>query len=128
MSVLTTAGKNQLLDKVDGDTGALTWYIAPFNGDPSGAGTEQSSNTTQGRVQLTSSNMAAAASGSVASSADLTWTNNSGSDITIDYFGFYDAASNGNLVAYDAITSMTRADGESVTVEAGDLTFSLTDS
>ena len=33
MSVLTTAGKNQLLDAIDGTSTTLTWYLDPFNGD-----------------------------------------------------------------------------------------------
>jgi hypothetical protein len=126
MSVLTTAGKNQLLDKVDGDTGALTWYLAPFNGDPSGAGSEVSATTSEGRTQLTSSNMAAAASGSVASSADITWT--ATGSITVDYIAIYDAASSGNLVGYDAITSKSLANTETITIPTGSLTISLTDS
>lgn len=126
MSVLTTAGKNQLLDKVDGDTGAITWYLDPFNGDPTGAGTSVAATTSEGRQQLTSSNLAAAASGSVASSADITWT--ATGSITIDHVAIYDAASGGNLVGYDAITSKSLANTETLTIPTGSLTFSLTDS
>lgn len=126
MSVLTTAGKNQLLDKVDGATAAITWYLDPFNGDPTGAGSSVAATTSEGRQQLTSSNMAAAASGAVASSAAITWTATGA--ITIDYIAIYDAASGGNLVAYDAITSKTLADTETITIPTGSLTFTLTDS
>lgn len=126
MGVLTTAGKNQLLDAIDGTTTNLTWYLAPFNGDPSGAGSEVSGTTSEGRTQLTSSNMAAAASGSVASSAAITWT--ATGSITVDYVAVYDAASAGNLVGYDAITSKSLANTETVTIPSGSLTFSLTDS
>lgn len=126
MSVLTAAGKNQLLDKIDGATSAITWYLDPFNGDPSGAGSSVAGSTSEGRVQLTSSNMAAAASGSVSSSADITWT--ATGSITIDYVAIYDAASAGNLVGYDAITSKSLANTETLTIPSGSLTFSLTDS
>lgn len=125
MGVLTTAGKNQLLDAVDGTSTTLTWYLDPFNGDPSGAGTSVAGTTSEGRTQLTSSNMAAAASGSVASSSDITFT--ATGSITVDYIAVYDAASAGNLVAYDAITSKSLANSETVTIPSGSLTFALTD-
>jgi len=126
MSVLTTAGKNQLLDAIDGTSTTLTWYLDPFNGDPSGAGSSVAATTSEGRTQITSSNMAAAASGSVASSAAITWT--ATGSITIDYVAIYDAASAGNLVGYDAITSKSLANTETLTIPSGSLTFSLTDS
>lgn len=126
MSVLTTAGKNQLLDAIDGTATSLTWYLAPFDGDPSGAGTEKSSSTTEGRTQLTSSNMAAAASGSVASSSAITWT--ATGSITVSYVAIYDAGAAGNLVGYDAITSKSLLNTETLTIPSGSLTFALTDS
>lgn len=43
---------------------------------------------------------------------------------TVAYFGLFDAASGGDLIAYAAVTFDTApADGDSITISAGDLTF-----
>lgn len=126
MGTLTTAGKNQLLQKIDGNTTAVTWYLAPFNGDPAGAGTEVSATTTEGRQQLTTSNLGSAASGVLSNDVAVTWT--ATGSITVDYVAAYDAAAAGNLVFSDAITSIARTTGQTVVVAIGDLDISLTDS
>lgn len=123
MGVFTTAGKNALMDQLEG----LGWHYAPFDGDPAGAGTEVSSSTTEGR-QAVNATLAAAASGDVATDADIVWTNNSGGSLTISHIAFYDAASGGNLVASTALTaSVTLADGETVTIASGAALFDTSD-
>jgi hypothetical protein len=122
MGVLTTAGKNALLDLI----GAQGWYAEPFNGDPSGAGTALGAQTDEGRQAI--DGFASAASGEVATNEAFTWTAApSGSNITIDYIAFYDAATDGNLVGYGSVSSRTLEADETVTYPSGAITFTLTD-
>ena len=120
MGVFTAAGKNALLNEIDG----LGWFAAPFNGDPSGGGTELSGSTTEGRIALTGK-LAAAAAGSVANNAALLWT--ATASITIDHVAIYSAASEGVLLGRASVDSTARTSGQEVTFEPGDLDFSLTD-
>jgi hypothetical protein len=123
MGVFTAAGKNVLLNTIDG----AGWYAAPFNGDPSDGGTELSAQTDEGRIAL-NSKLAAAASGIIATDTALLWTADpSGSDITINHVGIYDADTAGNLVAFASVDSRTLTEDETLTIDAGDLDFALTD-
>ena len=118
MGVFTDAGKNVLLDTIDGSG----WYAAPFDGDPAGGGTEQSSDTTEGRIIL-DSKMGSAASGTVSNSTAILWT--ATATITVDYIAIFDAASGGNLVASDDVSSQTVNDTETLSIPIGDLDFIL---
>ena len=120
MGVFTAAGKNALLDTIDG----LGWHAAPFNGNPSSSGTEESSDTTEGRIAL-DTKLAAAASGSIATDTALTWTATGAT--TIDYIAIYTASTAGTLLGYASVDSRTLAIGETLTIDAGDLDFALTD-
>ena len=120
MGVFTAAGKNALLNEIDG----LGWFAAPFNGDPSAAGTEQSATTTEGRIAL-DTKLAAAASGSIATDTALTWTATGAT--TIDHIAIYSASTAGTLLGFASVDSRTLANGETLTIDAGDLDFALTD-
>ena len=118
MGVFTDAGKNVLLDQIDG----LGWYAAPFNGNPASGGTEESSDTTEGRIIL-DSKLGSASSGTVSNTTAITWT--ATATITVDYIAIFDAASGGNLVASDDVTSQTVNSTETLSIPVGDLDFIL---
>ena len=118
MGVFTAAGKNALLDTIDG----LGWHAAPFNGNPSSSGTEESSDTTEGRIIL-DSKLGSASSGTVSNTTAITWT--ATATITVDYIAIFDAASGGNLVASDDVTSQTVNSTETLSIPVGDLDFIL---
>lgn len=121
MGVLTEAGRNAVLDQIEG----LGWYYAPFNGDPSVAGTEVSGTTSEGR-QAVNATLGTASAGSVASDAAVTWT--ATGSITIDYIALYDAASAGNLVGYTALSaSKTLVSTETLTLAIGEITITASD-
>lgn len=121
MGVLTAAGRNAVLDQIEG----LGWYYAPFNGDPSSTGTEVSGTTTEGR-QAVNATLGSASSGSVASDAAVTWTATGA--VTISHIALYDAASAGNLVGHTALTaSKTLANTETLTLAIGEITITASD-
>ena len=120
MGVFTAAGKNALLNEIDG----LGWYIAPFNGGPSGAGTEVSSSTTEGRIAL-DAKLGTAASGTVSNSAAITWT--ATGTITVNHVAIFSAASGGTLLGFDSVESQTADATETIGIAIGGLDFNLTD-
>jgi hypothetical protein len=116
---------DELIDWVKGTdmpTAPTTVYIALFNGDPSGAGTEIT-NTIKG-----STTRDAIALGGVTTSgtfrqadniADITITLSASAGATADYAAIYDAATGGNLLSYDTLTSSkTITTGDEVKFEA----------
>lgn len=121
MGVLTAAGRNAVLDQIEG----LGWYYAPFNGDPSGAGTEVSSTTSEGR-QAVNATLGSAATGEVASDAAVTWTATGA--VTIDYIALYSADTAGTLMGYTALSaSKTLANTETLTLAIGEITITASD-
>ena len=120
MGVLTTAGKNALLNAIDG----LGWHAALFNGEPGSGGTEQAA-FSAARLAVDGA-LAAASGASVANDADLTWSATGANTVT--WIGFLDSATAGNLVGKHQLSSArTLISGDSLSVPIGDATFALTD-
>jgi hypothetical protein len=84
----TNTGKNTMLDNI-----GIT-HAAAFEGDPSGAGVE---------LDRQAISFAAASGGSKAASTQPVFSIGAGE--TVDYIGFYDDPSAGNLLAYGSVTS-----------------------
>lgn len=116
---------DELIDWVKGTdmpTAPTTVYIALFNGDPSGAGTEITNtikgSTTRDAIALggvtTSGNFRQADN-----TAEITITPSASAGATADYAAIYDAATGGNLLSYDTLTaSKTITTGDGVKFEA----------
>lgn len=99
---------------------AAVW-IQLHTGDPGAAGTSNTATETT-RKQATFS---AASSGSMASNADVTWTNIAGSqDAT--FFSAWSASSAGTFLFSGSITANAYVAGDTYTITSGNLTVSLT--
>jgi len=100
MGTFTDTAKNVMLDALES---TYTIYAALFNGQPSGAGTELTGGSpAYARQAIT---LPSASSGQIAETADLTFDVPSGS--TVNYVGYYDASTNGNLLFEDDLTEET---------------------
>jgi len=130
MGELTDATKNTLIDWVTGKTtpaAVATRYVALFNGDPQGAGSEVTTTIRPaGRVALTGA-MAAASGGSAGNSGAVDF-GNADAGATITHFAIMDAASAGSVLGSDALSggSQVVSAGNAVSFAIGDLTVELT--
>jgi hypothetical protein len=114
---------NELLDAV-GNAGAFsvtTVYVQLHTAAPGAAGTSNvATETTRKSVSF-----AAASGGSMASDADVSWTNIAGSqDAT--HFSAWDASTVGNFLFSGTITANAYTAGDTYTIPSGSLTVSLT--
>lgn len=120
---ISTYLANKWLDALGNATAfsVATVYVQLHVGDPGAAGTTNpATETTRKAVSF-----AAAASGSIASDADVTWTNIAGSqDAT--FFTAWDNASAGNFLFSGSITGNPYTAGDTYTITSGSLTASLT--
>lgn len=115
---------NSLLDAL----GNATNYTAPTAtfvklhvGDPgASAASNAATETTRKAVSF-----AAASGGSMASDADVTWTNIAGSE-DATHFSIWDAASAGNFLWSGTITANAYTAGDTYTITSGNLTASFT--
>lgn len=97
-----------------------TPYIKLHVGDPGEDGTSNAAvETTRKAVSF-----AAAASGAMASDADVVWTNVAGTE-DFTHFSLWDASSGGNCLWTGTITANAVVAGDSFTIAAGSLTLSL---
>jgi len=98
-----------------------TPYIKLHTGDPGAAGTANpATETTRKSVSF-----AAASAGSMASDADISWTNIAGSqDAT--HFTAWDSLTVGNFLFSGTITANAYTAGDTYTITSGNLTTSLT--
>lgn len=86
-------------------------YVALYNGDPLGAGSELSDppDTDYAREQTTGTDWAAAAfvspTASIANAADIDFGTSGAAWGTVDYVAIFDAATDGNMIASGALTS-----------------------
>lgn len=130
MGEMTDTTKNTLLDWVTGKTtpaAVATRYVALFNGDPQGAGSEVTTTIRlAGRVDLTAA-MGAASTGTAINTALIDFGNAAG-NATVSHFAVMDAASAGNVLASDILTggSQTITTGNPVSFAIGDLSIALT--
>jgi len=127
MGVFVDSVKNDWLD----DFTSSTTYVALFVGDPSDGGTELSSSN-YARKSVAAADWNAASSGSLTNANAITFVQATGewsaSDIT--YWALYDAASDGNLLAYDELAAGQQqpiAANNTVEFAAGDITLEITD-
>ena len=127
MGVLSTYVVNEILDHIL-KTGSFSQptnlYVALFNGDPSGAGSE-CPGTEYARQQVNAWDAAASRATENTSQIDFPEieTDDWG---TIDYIAIYDADTGGNLIAYDAVDSYVTQLGDNLYIGAGDLDISIT--
>jgi len=118
MSAASDYLENKVLDHFLGTTSTsapANVYLALFTSDPTdaGSGTEVStSGTNYARQAITFSS---ASSGSTSNSADVQFSQATGSGFgTVTHFGIYDASTAGNLLFHGALTT-------SKTIDAGDV-------
>lgn len=100
----TTAGYNRCLQGLVGQTVSSTVsHMALFNGDPSGAGVEISGGS-YARQAITFNTVSGA---NADSSNTPTFTVPAGA--TVNFVGYFDSLTGGNLLAYRAVTQQTFA-------------------
>lgn len=96
-------------------------YVKLHVGDPGANGTSNAATETTRKL----ASFAAASAGSLASDADITWTNIAGSqDAT--HFTAWDNISAGNFLFSGTITANAYTAGDTFTISSGSLTVSLT--
>jgi len=114
---------NSWLDAVGNNTSyAVTQvYVKLHVGDPGANGTSNAATETTRKA----ASFAAASSGSIASDADISWTNIAGSqDAT--HFTAWDNVSAGNFLFSGTVTANAYTAGDTFTIASGSLTVSLT--
>lgn len=115
--------EDQLLDAVaNADAySAAGVFVKLHTGDPGEAGTSNAA----GETTRKSASFAAASGGSVATDADLTWTNVSTTE-TISHISLWDASSAGNCLWVGALSaSKSVAAGDTLSIPSGSLTLTL---
>lgn len=120
---LSNYAELKLLDAIGNATAfsVTTPYIKLHIGDPGEDGTGNAA----GETTRKSVSFAAAASGSMASDADIVWTNVSTSE-TLSHFSLWDASTNGNCLWTGAISpSKAVTAGDTFQISSGNLTLSL---
>ena len=96
-------------------------YIKLHVGDPGSAATANAATETTRK----SVSFAAASAGAIASDADISWTNISGSqDAT--HFSSWDSLTTGNFLFSGTITGNAYTAGDTYTISSGNLSASLT--
>ena len=124
MAALSDYAEVELLDHLLGTTAytmPTTVYMALYTAAPSdaGGGTEISGNN-YARQALS---FGAAASGSAANDAAITFTCTGGDWGTVTHFGIFDAASAGNLLVHGVLTASREIlDGDEQVFAIGDVT------
>jgi hypothetical protein len=114
---------NSFLDALGNNTSfaVTTVYVKLHTGDPGANGTANAATETTRK----SVSFAAASGGSIASDADITWTNIAGSqDAT--FFTAWDNASAGNFLFSGSITGNPYTAGDTYVIPSGSLTANLT--
>lgn len=99
------------------------FYIKLHTGDPGAAGASNAFGDTTRKAATFS---AAAADGTITTSADINWTNVSASG-TVSHVSFWSAVAAGTYLGSDDLaTPRTLAIGDNFTILAGDVDLSLT--
>lgn len=128
MAAFVAGTSASMLNALTGNTTytAATRYIAPFNGDPQGAGTDQMTNLTGAatRPSLTAA-VPSTATATATSNADITFTTSSSGSATVNYIAIMDAATGGNVLASASVTSKSITAGDSLKILSGNLTISI---
>lgn len=114
--------EDRILDAVGNNTSLAIAdvYVKLHTGDPGEAGTSNAATETTRKAV----SFAAASGGSIASDADISWTNISGSqDAT--HFSLWDHLSAGNCLWTGTVTANAYIAGDTVTIASGALTLTL---
>lgn len=114
---------NAFLDALGNNTSFAvgTVYVKLHTGDPGANGTANAATETTRKA----ASFGSASSGSLASDADITWTNIAGSqDAT--HFTAWDNVSAGNFLFSGTINGNAYTAGDSYVIPSGSLTVSLT--
>lgn len=118
-----------LIGKADPVPASGTRYVALFDGDPQGAGSEVTTTIrSAGRLAITGAMEVAGTTnpGEASTTSDIDFGNAEG-DASVSHLAIYDAASGGTLLASDALTGGTQSvtAGNPVKIPAGDLTVTI---
>jgi len=125
--------RNQIIDWLTGKSDPLpsanTRYVALFDGDPQGAGSEVTTTIRPaGRVAITNAMEGGGTTvqGQSSSVNDIDF-GNADAGATVSHLAIYDAATSGTLIASDALTGGTQTitAGNPVKIPSGDLTISI---
>jgi hypothetical protein len=127
MSSFSDYLENAVLDYVFRNTGtptSTTVHLALFTAAPTdaGGGTEVSGAGYARQVVA----FDAAASGAITNTAAESFTASGGNFGAVVAIGIFDAATVGNMIAWDDITSATINDGDTLNFAIGDIDISLT--
>lgn len=129
MAAFVASTSASMLNWLTGNTTATTAtrYIAPYNGDPQGAGTDQMTALTGAatRPSLTAA-VPSTATATATSNADIVFTNSASGGATVNYVAIMSAATAGSVMASASVTSKTVSAGDSLKILSGNLTITIT--
>jgi len=103
-------------------------YVALSTADPGedGSGISEPSGNGYARVQTSGDDWNAAANGHIDNANDITFPEATGDWGTITHFALFDAATDGNMLAYGSLSqSKTIGSGDTAKFKAGDLDVTL---
>ena len=108
-------------------TSPATVYVALFTSDPTDAGSGTEVSTSGTNYARQSIAFSSAASGTTSNSADVEFSQATGSGFgTVTHFGIFDASTAGNLLFHGALTaSKTIAAGDVFKVASGNLSITV---
>lgn len=126
MSSFSDFLENELLDHVFRNaayTSPSAVYLALYTANPTdaGGGTEVST----GGYSRQAITFGAASGGAIANTSAVSFTASGASFGTVTGVGIFDASTAGNLLAWDAITSVAVADGDTLNFPIGDIDVTL---
>lgn len=126
MSSFTDFLENELLDHVFRNaayTSPINVYLALFTANPTdaGGGTEVSG-AGYTRQAIT---FGAASGGAISNTVAVSFTASGGNYGSVTGVGIFDASTAGNMLAWDAITSATVNDTDTLTFAIGDIDITL---
>lgn len=130
MAAFTAAVRNSQIDWFTGKTTpatVATRYITTSLGDLQAGGTENIATITgsSNRIAITTA-MAAAAAGSAANTAIITFTASAVGAATVTWVAIYDSLTVGTILGSAAVTSKSVNIGDSLTIQIGNLTVTIT--
>ena len=103
------------------------YYIGLSTTTPTASGTnitEPNSSAGYSRVQLT--NLSTPSNGVITNSADINWTESTGSWGTVTYYVIWDAATGGHALSYGALTSPRSVETSTIiSIRANSLSLSV---
>ena len=125
MGVLSTYVGNKMLDhilKTTPYTQPTNIYIALFDGDPEGAGTECTGAT---YARVIANGWTNAAARALSNEAKLEFAEAGNDWANVNYVAAYDAITGGNLLGKDDISQITVNEGDNLYIAIGDIDVSL---